>query len=62
MAHSTDIILADMDEWDAFANDNREALEADYGSVETALQHARDGGLTLGGGAAPAFFISFADE
>lgn len=55
----TDIILADMDAWEAFAEANRDALESDYGSISKALLHAMQGGLTLGGGAAPAFFISF---
>lgn len=57
----TNIVLADMDEWGDFAAANREALEADYGSLANALQHAMQGGLTLSGGAAPEFFISFAE-
>jgi hypothetical protein len=55
------IILADMDEWEAFAADNRDALEAEYGSTARAYQAAVQGGLTLGGGAAPLFEISFAE-
>jgi hypothetical protein len=55
------IVLADMDEWEAFASDNREGLEAEYGSTANAYQHAVQGGLTLGGGAAPMFVISFAE-
>lgn len=58
---SHEIILADMDEWEAFASDNREALEQDYGSTANAYQHAIQGGLVLGGGAAPLFHISFAE-
>lgn len=58
---ATAIILADMDEWEVFASDNRDALEAEYGSTANAYQHAVQGGLTLGGGAAPAFEISFAE-
>lgn len=61
MTSQTEIILADMDEWEAFANDNRDALEAEYGSTANAYQHAVQGGLTLGGGAAPMFNISFAE-
>jgi hypothetical protein len=55
------IILPDMDAWEAFAADNRGALEDAYGSTEKAFRHAVDGGLTLGGGAAPLFEIYFAE-
>lgn len=55
------IILADTGEWEAFAADNRDALEEAYGSTANAYQHAIQGGLTMGGGAAPLFFISFAE-
>ncbi len=55
------IILADMDEWEAFAADNRDALEDAYGSTANAYQHAIQGGLTLGGGATHLFVISFAE-
>lgn len=55
------ITLADMDEWEAFAADNRDALEGEYGSTANAYQHAIQGGLTLGGGAAPLFFVSFGE-
>lgn len=58
---ATEIILAAMDEWEAFASDNRDALEDEYGSTANAYQHAVQGGLTLGGGAAPMFTISFAE-
>ena len=56
-----EINLADMDAWEAFAAANREALEEAYGSTAEAYQHAIQGGLTLGGGAAPVFHISFED-
>gem|GEM_PF-6576013 len=59
MSHQ--IELADMDAWEAFATDNRDALEDAYGSAANAYQHAAQGGLTLGGGAAPLFEIFFAD-
>lgn len=55
------IVLADLDAWDAFVDDNREAIEGEYGSAGNAYRHAVQGGLTLGGGAAPLFTISFAD-
>lgn len=55
------IVLADMDAWEAFASDNSDALIEAYGSIANAYQHAIQGGLTLGGGAAPLFEISFAD-
>lgn len=54
-----DVILADMAEWDQFAADNREGIEEGYGTIENAYRHACDGGLMLGGGAAPLFHISF---
>lgn len=54
------IILADLDAWATFAVANREALVETYGSVDAALKHACDGGLTLGGGAAPLFHVTFA--
>ncbi len=43
------IILPDMDAWDVFATANRDALIEAYGSLDNALQHATQGGLTLGG-------------
>jgi hypothetical protein len=55
------VILADMDEWEAFATDNADALVDAYGSTARAYQAAVQGGLTLGGGAAPLFEISFAE-
>lgn len=55
------IALDDMDDWRTFAEANADALVDGYGSIEAALQHCRDGGLTLGGGAAPLFFIYFAE-
>ena len=57
----TIITLADMDAWDDFAAANIDALTDAYGSTANALRHAMDGGLTLGGGAAPMFTIVFAD-
>lgn len=56
-----EILLADMDAWDVFAADNHDALVDAYGSIEKALKHACDGGLELGGGAAPLFVIYFAE-
>ncbi len=55
------IILADLDEWNAFVRDNFEALREQYGTIEKAYQHATQGGLTLGGGAAPLVTITFAE-
>lgn len=56
-----ELVLADMDEWEAFKADNREALEEHYGSTSNAYQHAIQGGLMLGGGAAPLTLVRFAD-
>jgi hypothetical protein len=58
----TTITLKDMDDWQAFARANAEALREQYGSISAAYQHAVQGGLTLGGGAAPCFFICFEDD
>lgn len=57
----TKAILADMDEWTKFAAENREALEEQYGTVESALQHCQQGGLRMGG-AAPIVDVIFADD
>lgn len=61
MPDANTIILPDMDAWEEFASANREALEDAYGSTAKAYQHAIQGGLTLGGGAAPLFEIFFAE-
>jgi hypothetical protein len=53
--------LDDMDAWEDFAAQNRDALCDQYGSTEKAFRHAIDGGLLLGGGAAPAVSVYFAD-
>ena len=55
------ITLPNMAAWEAFATVNREALRMEYGSTANAYQHAVQGGLTLGGGAAPLFKIVFAE-
>ena len=60
MTNEDRIELADMAAWADFAEANREALEMEYGSVETALLHATKGGLTLGGGACPLTRVYFA--
>ncbi len=56
----TPLCLADVSAWDVFVEWNRDALIEQYGSVENALKVCRDGGLVLGGGAAPAVHIYFA--
>ena len=53
------IILEDMDAWADFVADNRDALIDAYGSPGLAYRHAINGGLTLGGGAAPLFHVVF---
>jgi hypothetical protein len=58
----TEIILADMGEWLDFVRENIDAIRDAYGSVSNAYQHAVQGGLMLGGGAAPLFVIRFAEE
>jgi hypothetical protein len=53
------MVLADMDEWDSFVANNQDAILERYDSVNDALRHACDGGLALGGGAAPSFVVVF---
>ena len=55
------IELADMTAWREFAAANEDGLIDAYGSVAKAFQHAIQGGLTMGGGAAPLFHIYFAE-
>ena len=55
------IILPDIAAWQAFATANCDALVETYGSTEKAFRHACDGGLTIGGGAAPLFRVGFVD-
>ena len=57
-----EIILADYASWLDFARENHAALIEAYGTIGTAYRHAVQGGLTLGGGASPLFFISFSDD
>lgn len=57
-----DVELATIDAWDKWAADNAAELIASYGSIDNALRHACDGGLTLGGDVQPVLFVYFADE
>lgn len=54
-----EIKLAGMEEWKRFAQDNEEGLIEECGSVESALEQCRNGGLRLGGGAAPEVMVRF---
>jgi len=56
---AVNVELADMDAWDEFVAANREIIDEQYGSESRALEHARDGGMTLGGGASPMRCIFF---
>lgn len=62
MTSEINVTLADIPAWDRFVADNREALEEAYGSLGAALKHICDGGLTLGGGAAPLVYVRFAED
>lgn len=53
--------IRDMDGWAEFFAANREALLGIYPDEAAALKAACDGGIMLGGGAAPAFFVHFVD-
>ena len=56
-----EIELEDMPAWWRFAEANAEALVEAYGDLDAALKAARDGGLTLGGGATPITRVWFDD-
>ena len=62
MTYENNIELRDMDAWAEFAQANRNALIDEYGSVGNAFEHATQGGLQLGGGAAPLVNVYFADD
>jgi hypothetical protein len=53
------ICLPDMDAWEAFASENADWLEDEFGSLDVALDHMLNGGLSIGGGAAPLTRIYF---
>ena len=57
-----DVLLDDLNDWDEWAADNHEALIEDYGTIDNALKHACDGGLRMGGGAAPIIDVFFVDS
>ncbi len=48
-----EIHLANIAAWEAFVSENREGIESQGYSVADALEYACEGGLELGGGAAP---------
>lgn len=54
------VTLDDMDAWEEFALTNADAIVERYGSREKAFRHLCDGGLLLGGGAAPDVAVYFA--
>lgn len=56
---SMSVALDTTDDWAEFAALNLEALMEQYGSAEKALRHLLDGGLVLGGGAAPMVNVYF---
>lgn len=55
------IDLHDEDEWEAFASANREALLEVYATLQDAHAAACQGGIVLGGGAAPLVEVHFVD-
>ena len=65
MVDSTDniqtIIIQDLDDWRKFAKANYAELIAIAGSINKAEVIAYCGGLVIGGGATPLFYITFAD-
>jgi hypothetical protein len=59
--YETAVELADMDAWEGFVKANESAIVSEYGSIAKAYLHATQGGLVIGGGAAPLFRVFFAD-
>lgn len=57
----TTITLRDLDDWKDFFAANEDAILLDYETEDRAFRHACDGGLILGGGAHPLFYVHFAD-
>ncbi len=57
-----EIVLADMAEWHDFVRANHQTILDDYGSVSNAYQHAVQGGLRFGGGAAPLITVRFTED
>ena len=53
--------LDNMDDWQEFADANFDAICDQYGTRGKAFRHLIDGGLLLGGGAAPETAIYFID-
>jgi len=52
------INLRNLQDWHGFVADNRDAVIEQYGTPLFALYQARNGGLSFGGGAAPAFVVT----
>jgi hypothetical protein len=57
----TFIALNDTDDFDAFWQDNAEALECEGLTRDFAFQAACNQSLVIGGGAAPLFRVGFVD-
>ena len=55
------ITLRNLQDWHGFVADNRDAIIEQYGTPQAALHQARHGGLSFGGGAAPAFVVTLED-
>jgi hypothetical protein len=60
MAMKIDITLETTDDWTVFSEANSDALLEIYPNLDAAMKAACDGGIQMGGGAAPEFFIHFA--
>jgi hypothetical protein len=54
--------LDDQTDWLDFTIANEEAIIEQYGSPEKAFKHLCDGGLIIGGGAAPEVRVYFVEE
>lgn len=50
------------DDWHQFLEENLEAIQEAYPTIDACYQAAREGGIVLGGGAAPIFEIRFVDS
>jgi len=55
------VALDTVDDWLQFVDDNHDEIAATYRTASAAFRHAIQGGLVLGGGAAPRVTVHFVE-
>lgn len=60
MANEIFLPIADMDAWESFWRENRDALQ-EIGDKDSCLTLAKRNSLLIGGGASPLFRVGFID-